>query len=198
MEGWCRRWRIKLNGTKSNLLLIHRLHEQPTHDFCLQLFNDIVRPTAVAKYLGVEFDEKLSFKQHFTTIEKKATSRLNIFKLLAKNGVENSVLIKLYKTYVRPLFEYGSIAFLPANMKRLQQIQNEFIRLSLKLPRYIRINLIHEAAGLEMVENRLLDLNQGLMRKMIGFEAVHEVAERSLSVIPLNNYVTPLDRLPQH
>ena len=49
-----------------------------------------------------------------------------------------------------------------------------------------------------MVENRLLDLNQGLMRKMIGFEAVHEVAERSPSVIPLNNYVTPLDRIPQY
>ena len=166
---------------------IFYLHEQPTHDSCLQLFNDIDRPTAVAKYLGVQFDEKLSFKQHFTIIEKKATSRLNIFKLLVKNGVENSVLIKLYKTCVRPLFEYGNIAFLPANVKRLQQVQNEFIRLSLKLPRYIRINLIHEAAGLEMVENRLLDLNQGLLKKMIEFEAVHEIAERSQSVIPLNN-----------
>ena len=195
IEGWCRRWRIKINGTKSNLIFFHRSHQQPTRDLALQMFNDIIRPTASAKYLGIHFDERLSFKPHFNEVEKKATSRLNVFKLLVKNGIENEILIRLYKIYVRPIFEYGSVAFLPANTKCLQQLQNEFIRLSLKLPRYIRTSLIHEAAGLEMVEKRLIDLNKGLMVKMQELEAVNDVMLRSSAIIPLNNYLTPLDRL---
>ena len=122
---------------------------------------------------------------YFNTIEKKMTSRLNIFKLLAKNGVENGVMIRLFKTYVRPLVESGSISFLPKNVQHLQRIQNEFIRLTLSLPKYIRTDLIHQAAGLELVVNRLLDLNNGLMRKMIDLEGVRQITERSLVTIPL-------------
>ena len=197
LERWCRRWRIKLNESKSNLLYIHRSREKPTQDVCLQLFNGIIRPKTSAKYLGVEFDEKLKFDTHFKDIARKSTSRLNIFKMLVKNGVDNSTMIRLYKTYVRPLFEYGSISFLPANILQLQRIQNEFICLSLNLPKYIRTDLIHQAAGIDPVENRLLELNHGLMRKMIEaeLEGVQQIAENSLRTIPLNNHLTPLDKL---
>ena len=58
-EGWCRRWRIKLNGTKSNLMVINRLPGQKTSEISLQLFNDVIHTTSTAKYLGVEFDEKM-------------------------------------------------------------------------------------------------------------------------------------------
>ena len=102
LEGWCRRWRIKLNGTKSNLLLFHRLPEAPRDNLCIQLFNDIIRPCDSAKYLGVQFDNKLKFNDHFKDVESRATSRLNIFKLLAKNGVDNCTLVRL-------LFGYSSL-----------------------------------------------------------------------------------------
>ena len=138
LEGWCRRWRIKLNGAKSNLLLIHRLNNIPNEDLCIQLFNDIIRPCSSARYLGVQFDRRLRFNEHFDMIETKATSRLNLFKLLVKSGVENRILVQLYKTYVRPLFEYGSISFLPAKLTQLQKTQNKFLRLSMRLPSYLR------------------------------------------------------------
>ena len=175
LEGWCRRWRIKLNGAKSTLLIINRLSTTPQSDLSIQLFNDIVRPVNSARYLGVQIDNRLNFSEHFNQIEKKATSRLNIFKMLAKNGVDNSTMICLYKTYVRPLFEYGSISFLPSKgIKRFQQLQNEFIRLSLRLPRYLRTDLIHDAAGIELVETRLNTLNGKLMRKMTRHQTIFE------------------------
>ena len=196
LEGWCRRWRIKLNGAKSSLLVINRLSNTSQSDLSIQLFNDIVRPVNSARYLGVQIDNRLNFKEHFSQVEKKATSRLNIFKMLAKNGVDNCTLIRLYKTYVRPLFEYGSISFLPSKgIKRLQQIQNEFIRISLRFPRYLRTDLIHEASGLEQLETRLNSLNGRLVKKMARHHIVQDVVERSLSVIPLNNYKGSLDHM---
>ena len=195
LEGWCRNWRIKLNGSKSNLLLFHRLQEKPSDDPCIQLFNDIVRPCHSAKYLGVQFDEKLYFKEHFHDLESRATSRLNLFKLLAKNGVENRTLVRLYKVYVRPLFEYGSISFLPADITRLQRIQNEFLRVSLRLPRYLRNDLVHKSAGLSVLKDRLIELNSRLLRKMSVHEVMKESIKNSSNIIALNRYSSPLDFL---
>lgn len=195
VEGWCRRWRIRLNGAKSQLLLIHRLNTSPCEDLCIQLFNDIVRPSTSARYLGIKVDDKLRFKEHFREVEAKATSRLNLFKLLVKNGVDKKILIKLYKTYVRPLLEYGSISFLPENLSQLQRIQNDFIRLCLKLPSYIRTDLVHQAAGIEQLKDRLLSLNCHLLEKMLAQKDIQKTVEKSLSVIPLNNYQSPLDTL---
>ena len=104
-------------------------------------------------------------------------------------------MIRLYKTYVRPLFEYGSISFLPAGTKRLQKIQNEFIRLSLKLPSYIRTDLLHEVAGLELLDERLKRMNCSLLSKMIAHESIQLHVERSLNTIALNSYTSPLDSL---
>ena len=93
------------------------------------------------------------------------------------------------------MFEYGSISFLPANTLRLQRIQNEFIRLSLRLPKYLRTNLIHEAAGLEIIGNRLLELNHGFFKKIKDLDGVREVTDRSKETIALNNKKSPLDKL---
>ena len=199
LESWCRRWRIKLNGAKSHLLVFSRLPNYSNEDIAVQLFDDIVRPTTSAKYLGVIFDNKLTFSEHFNQIELKATTRLNIFKILMKNGVDAKTMIRLYKTYVRPLFEYGSISFLPSQgIKRLQNIQNEFIRISLKIPRYIRTNLIHEAAGLELVGDRICSLNSKLLEKMNSLDCISEIITKSKNAIPLNSFKSPLDILTQH
>ena len=198
LEGWCRKWRIKLNGAKSNLLIIHRLHNQADSDCSIQLFDDIIRPCQTAKYLGVQFDRKLSFKEHFKEQEKKAVSRLNLFKLLMKNGVDKNIMTRLYKTYVRPIFEYGSVSFLPARIMQLQKIQNEFIRVCLKIPAYIRSDLLHEAAGLPLLKDRITSLNLKLINSMLRLDDIRKSVEKSLSVIPLNNYKSPVDILIEH
>ena len=199
LESWCRKWRIKLNGSKSNLIFFNRLNEDnSSEDLSIQLFNDIVRPCMTSKYLGILLDTRLKFHNHFQDVEARATSRLNLFKLLAKNGVDGKTMIRLYKTYVRPLFEYGSIAFLAADIKRLQKVQNHFIRISLKIPSYIRTDLIHEAAGLELLEKRLLYLNCKLLRKMMVQDVINLTVQESRNTVALNNHKSPLDLLRYH
>ena len=169
------------------------LHETPPADLAAQLFNDIVRPTESAKFLGVEFDGKMSMSNH--TVIKNASKRLGIFKLLSFGGFENEIMIQLYKTFVRPLFEYGSISLIhrSSEINRLQQIQNKFIRTSLKIPSYIRTDLIHDSAGLETVQTRLLDLNRKLLGKMAEQDQIKDLIQYRNSIVPLNNYRSPLD-----
>ena len=136
-------------------------------------------------------------KKHIDNIIERAIKRLGIFKLLSFGGIENKTLIRLYKIYVRPLFEYGSIAMIhiPQEIKRVQRVQNVFIRTSLQLPSYLNTKLLHEAAGLEMMTKRLICVNKKLLEKMTRSETIHSLISDHNAIVPLNNYKSPLDVL---
>ena len=169
LESWCRRWRVKLNGEKSNLIFISRNRKDDDENYALHLFNDIIRPVKNAKFLGIEIDNLLSFSKHFDSIQSRSSKRLNVLRVLARHGVEPKILLTLYKTYVRPITDYGSAAFLAISgtqLERLNRIQNEAIRISLRLPTYIRSSLLHEYASMELIRDRLLKMNSVLINRM--------------------------------
>ena len=51
-------------------------------------------------------------------------------------------------------------------ISKLQKIQNEAIRICLSLPRYIRIDLLHEYASMSPVQERLVKVNRELLKTM--------------------------------
>ena len=133
------------------------------------IFYDIIRPVNSAKFLGIEIDSRLSFSKHIDSISNRATKRINLLKMLARHGVNPTTLMRLYKIYIRPLSEYGSASFITtpsSQFDRLKRIENESIRASLQLPKYIRTTLLHEYASLEPIKDRLLKLNASLLSRM--------------------------------
>ena len=198
LEGWCRRWRVKLNGEKSHLIFISRNREKESESYALQLFNDIIHPVDSAKFLGLEIDGLLSFKNHFDDIVNRSVKRLNVLKVLSRNGTNPKTLLKLYKSYVRPVTEYGSIAFLTApkfQLRRLQQVQNDAIRICLRLPKYIRADLIHEYASLEPIDNRLLHFNKNLLKTMTRHNCHIESLVSNHSHMSSERPTSPIDLL---
>ena len=70
-----------------------------------------------------------------------------------------ATLIQIYKQFVRPIFEYGSVSTITASdniISKIQQLQNKFIRLALCLPKYICSKLLHNSTGLPYVKDRVL------------------------------------------
>ena len=169
VEVWCRKWRMKLNGDKSNLVIISRGGQIEDENLCILLFNDVVRPVSKAKFLGLEIDESLSFKGHIQECVEKAHKRLNILRILARGGTDPVNLIRLYKTYIRSVFEYGCISFLHApilTLRPLQVVQNMALRICLNLPTYISTDRLHEYACLPKVGDRLNEVGSGLLGRM--------------------------------
>ena len=198
LEGWCRRWRVRLNGEKSNLLFISRTRDKDDENYSLHLFDDIVRPVESAKFLGVTIDSKLSFKKHFESICNRASKRLNVLKVLSNAGVEAPILIRLYKCYILSLFEYGCPSFVAASkeqMNNFQKTQNSAIRVCLSLPSYIRTSLLHEYASMETVKERLCTLSTKLVARMTTHN--EHISELVMNHDPANNnrHVSPLDIL---
>ena len=96
--------------------------------------------------------------------------------------------MRLYKVYVLSLIEYGSAAFMAIskmNFAKLQRVQNIAIRICLNLPRYIRVELLHEYAGIGTIIDRLSRTNKQLLKSM----AVNN--EHHLGMLPRS----PLDVL---
>ena len=80
------------------------------------------------KYLGVILDEKLSFTEHVTAVQKKSQQRLHVLRKLRAFYVDPLLLLRLYRSIIEPLLTYCSICYYPAlsvkNRNRLLKISH--------------------------------------------------------------------------
>ena len=113
------------------------------------------------KFLGITFDSQLNFKKHFEEILDRCNTRNHRLRLLVnkKWGHSPATILQIYKQCVSPIFEYGSLSTITASdyiISKIQRLQNKFIRLALRLPKYICSKLMRDSTGLPYVKDRLL------------------------------------------
>ena len=66
--------------------------------------------------------------------------------------------MRIYKTYVRPVLEYGAIVILSAaqvHLEKLQKVQNKALRIAFRKPIHTQITDLHETAGIEPIREWL-------------------------------------------
>ena len=150
-----------------------------------------------SEFLGITFDSQLTFKKHFEDILDRCNSRYYRLRLLAnkKWGLSPATLIQIYKQCVRPIFGYGSLSTITTSdniISQIQRLQNKFIRLALRLPKYICTKLLHDSTGLPYVKDRLLSC----ATKTLDRIAQNPLVEASISQNRLNpawdRFPTPL------
>ena len=110
------------------------------------------------KFLWITFDSQLTFQKD---ILNNCNTRYHQLKLLVnqKWRPSPSTISQIYKQYIWPIFEYGSlltITTLDNIISKLQRLQNKFIWLAFGLPKYICHKLLYDSAGLPYVKDRLL------------------------------------------
>ena len=94
-----------------------------------------------AKFLGITFDHKFTFKKHFEHILEHCQQKYHHIRMLVnqKWGPILQTILQIYKQCVRPIFEHGVISTITISdtiITKLQKLQNSFIRLARRLPRY--------------------------------------------------------------
>ena len=149
------------------------------------------------KFLGITFDSQLNFKKHFEEILDCCNTRYHRLRLLfnKKWGPSPATIIQIYKQCIRPIFKYSSLSTVTALdyiISKIQRIQNKFIRLALRLPKYICSKLLHDSTGLWYVKYRLLSC----ATKSLDRIAQNPLVEESISSNRLNpawdHFPTPL------
>ena len=135
----------------------------------LKLYGETLKIYPQVKFLGITFDSQLNFKKHFEEILDRCNTRYHRLRLLVnkKWGPSPTTIIQIYKQCLRPIFEYGSFSTITASdyiISKIQQLQNKFIVLALRLPKYICSKLLHDSTGLPYVKDRLSCATKSLDR----------------------------------
>jgi hypothetical protein len=118
LEGWCTDWHIKLNGSKTKLLIITK-RVILTNNFKGTMVNRVLG----ADLLGVCFDSCLTFKPHISSkLNIEFLNRLNFLDVIKSLGANLNSLIFLYKILIRPLLASGYCALYRRN-SALEQLE---------------------------------------------------------------------------
>ena len=105
---------------------------------------------------------------------------------------------KIYKQCVRPIFEYGIVSTITVSetvITKIQRVQNPFIRLALRLPKYVSARLLHEASGLPYVKERLISVGQNHLARMHANPLVEHTINSAKTNIAWDKYKTPISIL---
>ena len=146
------------------------------------------------KFRGITFDSKFTFKKHFEDILGRFNARYHRIRLLTNKirGPRPSTILQIYKQCVWSIFEYGSLSTITTSntiISEIQRLQNKFIRLALRLPKYISVKPLHDSSGLPYVKDRLLSRATRTLERI----SANPLVEESIS----SNKVNPAwDRFP--
>ena len=162
---WCAKWRIKLDPEKTKVIMYSKSRFAIRAEPALSLYGDLLSYYLHIKFLGITFDNRMTFTKHFEEILERCNKKFHRFRILVnkKWGPSPETILKIYKQCVRPIFEYGIVSTITVSetvIIKIQRVQNSFIRLALCLPKYVSARLLYEASGLPYVRERLISVGQ--------------------------------------
>ena len=126
--------------------------------------------------------------------------KLSSFKNIGqqKVGPSPKTILQIYKQCVRPIFEYGIVSTITVSetvITKVQRVQNSFIRLALRLPKYVSAHLLHEASGLPYVKERPTTVGQNHLARMHANPLIEHTINSARTNIAWDKYKTPISNL---
>ena len=197
---WCAKWRIKLNPEKTKLIIFSKSRFAIRAEPALSLYSDLLSYYPQIKFLGITFDNRMTFTKHFEEILERCNQKFHRLRILVnkKWGPSPETILQIYKQCVRPIFEYGIVSTITVSetvITKIQRVQNSFIRLALRLPKYVSARLLHEASGLPYVKERLTSVGQNHLARMHSNPLVEHTINSAKTNIAWDKYKTPISIL---
>ena len=164
--------------------MMHIRKNNPKRNYVISCSD--VEKVSTMRDLGFIIDESLNFADHCKRISRLAKRRtFNLFKSLKVK--KQDLLVKLYKTYVRPIVESGCTVFNSDKgaVKALESVQNDFTRkLFMRKGGYTYCKVPSSE-----VRNRILGLKSLISRRdTFDLVMVHKILTGQIGLKPCNFY----------
>ena len=165
LQRWCSKWHVTLNPTKSKVVVFTkcpRHKEEIERDgFQVELFQKDIPVTSEADFLGITFDSRLTWELQIRKIIAKAYKRLNLMRILSATSKRQNpdTLAHIFTAIIRPIFQNSSLSVIDAaevHLDKLQLIQNQALRVILRMPTYISIKDLHDCTGFSPMKVHLI------------------------------------------
>ena len=201
---WCAKWRIKLNPEKTKVIISSKSRFAIRGEPALSLYRDLLSYYPHIKFLGITFDNKMTFTKHYEEILECCNQKFHCLRILVnkKWGPIPETILQIYKQGVRPIFEYGIVSTIIVSetvITKIQRVQNSFTRLALRIPKDVSARLLHEASALPYVRERLITVGQNHLARKHANPLVEHTVNSARTNIAWDKYKTPITILkPPH
>ena len=170
LEKWLSKWRLMMSPTKCNYLVFSNNTISESNKIKLTLFNDYLQINDNPIFLGIRFDNKLSFINHINYIKDTSINRLNLLKIVSNKsfGLKVTTLNQIYVSIVRSVLEYFALLspiLAKSNFNKLVMIQNKAIKIINHHPPYSKIEEIE--TDVEELYQRFEKLNKNYYKNAI-------------------------------
>ena len=112
LEKWSRDNGLRFSTAKT--VAVHFCRRR-CHDTRLgiRLYVQTIPTQSVAKFLGVLFDRRLTYKEHFKTLHERCFKSLNVLKCVSRTsyGADRNTLLILYRSMIRSKLDYASFVY---------------------------------------------------------------------------------------
>ncbi len=158
---WTQLRRILINPTKTRAKIF--THCRPTKPPSL-IINNINIPwldnNIPVKYLGLHLDQRLTWKSHIQIITNKTYHKISkLYPICnSKSKLRIDCGISIFKSIIRPSLTYACPIWCNAsstNIKKIQIIQNKFLRKILKADWFISNKQIHRELQIDSIKTPL-------------------------------------------
>ena len=156
----CAKWRIKLNPEKTKVIIFSKSRSAISAEPALSFYRDLLSYYPHIIFLGITFDNRMTFTKHFEEILERCNQKFHRLRILVNKKwgpspetIHSANLQTMCKTNIRIWNCFYHNCFGNCH-KKIQRVQNSFIRLALRLPKYVSARLLHEASGLPYVSER--------------------------------------------
>ena len=119
IQQWCKRWGMKLNAKKTKCLIVSRSRTfNPPYPQVLVSGSPINNSNHLT-ILGVNFDSKFNFIDHFKSVSSVASRKIGIICKPAFIYQDEKVNLSCFRSFVLPLLEYCSPVWMSATDSNL-------------------------------------------------------------------------------
>lgn len=163
IEGWARRWGFKVSETKTKAIIFSRGRHIDKSNLKLYLFGELIEWKDKITFLGMTFDQKLTWADHIKDLETRCKKDLNLLRLVSGTsfGADKKTLLNLYKSLILSKLDYGAQAYHSACrtlLKTLDIIQNHALRIATGAFRTTPINALEVESGIKPLTLRREEL----------------------------------------
>ena len=126
LDDWSKKWQLRFNEKKCKIMHLGKQEKESYN-----LGNSVMSVTEGERDLGVFVDRELKFHQQTAMTVKKANRMLGLIQRTFSTR-NRSLILPLYKTMVRPILEYGNVAWGPiyeTDKVRIEKVQRRATRL---------------------------------------------------------------------
>ena len=125
----------KFKSRKTKVIIFSKSQTAIRAEPALSLYVDLLSYYPQIKFLGITFDNRMTFTKHFEESLEPCNQKFHRLRILVNKKCCSSpaTILQIYKQCVRPTFEYGIVSTITVPetvITKIQRVQNSFIRLA--------------------------------------------------------------------